>query len=106
VTGELDGTKFSDPVSLGQALRTHARVPACLTQRAAEYSVRRSLTKDEAAWTTDLTARFAKNGYKLRALLRDIATSPQFFRTASSPAATAKAAPAAKTAAAPNEVTK
>jgi hypothetical protein len=108
-TGELDGSKFTDPVTLGQTLRNHPRVPACLTQRASEYAMRRPLTKAEATWVADLTARFSKNGYRLRALLRDIAVSDQFYRVSTSTpgVSTAKAAPAAqKAAAAAKEVTK
>jgi len=99
-SGELDGSKFADPIALGQTVRNHPGVPACLTRRASEYAMRRPLDKDETAWVTDLTARFAKNGYRLRTLLRDIATSDQFFRF-SSPAVTT-----IKTVATAKEVTK
>jgi hypothetical protein len=79
-SGELDGNTFSDPVGLGQAVRNNPAVPACLTKRATEYAMRRSLGEGEAAWVKDLTVRFAKDGYRLRALLRNIATSDEFFQ--------------------------
>jgi hypothetical protein len=80
-SGELDGNQFSDPVGLGQAIRNNPAVPACLTKRATEYAMRRPLGEGEAPWVKDLTVRFAKDGYRLRALLRNIATSDEFFQT-------------------------
>jgi hypothetical protein len=99
-TGELDGTKFDSPASLAQAVHDNPGVPACLARRATEYAMRRPLTGNESAWLKDVSARFSQNGYKLRALLRDIATSNQFFGVSST------AATPAKTVAAAKEVTK
>src|SRR5438477_8044101 len=83
-TGELDGNKFSDPVSLGQTVRNSPSVSSCLVKRASEYALRRPLDQGEAAWAKDLTSRFTSEGYHLRSLLREIATSDVFFRASSS----------------------
>jgi hypothetical protein len=91
-SGELDGSEFNDTVSLGQTVRNNPAVPACLARRAYEYAVRRPLGDDEAEWVKELTARFARHGYRLRALLREIATSNnEFFRVSS---ASSEVAPA------------
>ena len=82
-SGELDGTKFDDPVSLGRAVRDNSAVPACLVKRASEYALRRPLNEGEAGWVKDLTSRFTSDGYRLRSLLRAIATSDTFFPVSS-----------------------
>lgn len=78
-TGELDGTKFGDPVSLGLAVRNHPQLPACLAKRVAEFAVRRPLATGEVAWVKTLSARFVEQNYRLRELLRTVATSEQIF---------------------------
>jgi hypothetical protein len=111
-SGELDGTQFSDPVTLGQAVRNNPAAPACLTKRATEYAMRRPLGASETAWVKDLSERFAKDGYRLRPLLRNIATSTEFFEASSvssTPAkpstapATASSTPAKGSSAAPQQ---
>jgi hypothetical protein len=79
-SGELDGTKYADPVSLGQAVRNHPQLPVCLSKRLAEYAVRRPLDTEEAAWVKTLGTRFVESNYRLRELLRIVATSEQFFK--------------------------
>ena len=74
-SGELDGIGFDDPVALGQVVSEHPDLPACLVNRLSEYAMRRSLTDGETAWVDDLTATFAAHEYRLRDLLRVIATS-------------------------------
>src|SRR5262249_12217938 len=78
-SGELDGTPFNDPVGVGQTVRNSPAVPACLVKRASEYALRRPLTDGEASWAKELTSRFATDGYQLRYLLREIATSDAFL---------------------------
>jgi hypothetical protein len=80
VSGELDGVLFDGPVALGHAVRTHPALPACFVNRLSEYAVRRSLTAADTVWVTDLTTGFAGSEYRLRDLLRAIATSDAFYR--------------------------
>jgi hypothetical protein len=82
-SGELDGVPFNDPVALGQAVREHPALPACLVSRLSEYAVRRSLVPGDNGWVEDLTTRFADSGYRLRALMRTVATSDTFYAPSS-----------------------
>ena len=79
-TGDLDGSKFADPVSLGLAVRNHPQLPACLSRRVFEFAVRRPLDTAEAAWVKTLSAQFVEHNYRIRELLRIVATSDQLFR--------------------------
>ena len=83
-SGELDGVLFNNPVALGQAVREHPALPACLVSRLSEYAVRRSLVSGDNGWVEDLTTRFADGEYRLRALMREIATSDTFYAPSSS----------------------
>ena len=91
-SGDLDGSKFGDPVSLGQTVRNNPAVPACLVKRASEFALRRPLSEGESGWARDLTSRFVTDGYRLRSLLRRIATSDTFFRVTSLPLASSRPA--------------
>jgi hypothetical protein len=42
--------------------------------------VRRPLDTEEAAWVKTLGTRFVESNYRLRELLRIVATSEQFFK--------------------------
>ena len=90
VSGELDGSTFADPVSLGQAVRDHPQLPACLSKRMFEYAVRRPLHAGETAWVKTLGTRFIDSDYRLRELLRIVATSEQFFEVSNSAAASSQ----------------
>lgn len=78
-SGELDGAVFSDPVSLGVAVRNHPALPSCLVNRVAEYAMRRPLAERDAAWVAELATAFDDHGYRLRHLLRAVATSDAFY---------------------------
>ncbi|MEE2966098.1 MAG: DUF1592 domain-containing protein [Acidobacteriota bacterium] len=79
-SGELDGVLFDDPMALGRAVGTHPALPGCLVNRLSEYAVRRSLTSEDMGWVTDLTGTFTASEYRLRELLRAIATSDAFYK--------------------------
>ncbi len=89
-SGDLDGSKFGDPVGLGQTVRNNPAVPACLVKRASEFALRRPLSEGEAVWAKGLTSRFVAAGHRLPSLLRQIATSDEFFRVTSIPSASSK----------------
>src|SRR5262249_41916375 len=73
-SGTLDGAKFSDAAGLGQALHDNPMVSSCLVNRLAAYSLGRSLGSDgdDKAWTAALQKDFAAQGYKVKALMKDI----------------------------------
>ena len=79
LSGELDGVFYDDAVGLASAMRDHPKLSNCLVSRLYAYgtggpvSLRRD--RDTISWFED---RFAANGYKLSALLRDVALSEAF----------------------------
>ena len=80
-SGEIDGVKFTDAAGLGQAVHDHAATGACLVNRLYAYAIGRTPTKSESEWLrADVMKSFAANGYRLKPLMRDIATSDVFFR--------------------------
>lgn len=84
-SGELDGVPFDDAIALGEAVRNHPELPGCFVNRVAEYALRRSLTDGDAPWVETLTTTFADRGYRLRSLLRAVATSDAFFAPGPAP---------------------
>ncbi|HLG87021.1 MAG TPA: DUF1592 domain-containing protein [Alphaproteobacteria bacterium] len=80
-SGELDGTKFSDPIGLGRALHDSAAATACVVNRLVSYGLGHAPTKADSDWVrNDVAKQFATDGYRFIDLLRDIATSDQFYR--------------------------
>lgn len=95
-SGELDGVPYKDAAGLGAALAKNAAVPACVVKRLYGYGTGRVNGASEKPILTYLEERFAKEGYKLPELLRDIALTDAFYRVA-------PVADAPKSAAAPSE---
>jgi hypothetical protein len=80
-SGDIDGVKFSDADGLGKAVHDHPATTACLVNRLYAYAVGRTPTKSETEWLrSDLAKSFAADGYRLKPLMRRIATSDVFFR--------------------------
>ena len=80
VSGELDGTEFSGPVALGEAVSRNPALPRCFARRVSEYAMRRSLGRADQDWVREMTSRFAEDGYRVPALFGAVATSPYFFQ--------------------------
>jgi len=92
-SGELDGTKFTNAIGLGQAIHDHPATPVCLVDRIYSYALGRTPTKSEAAWIRgDLVKDFAADGYRLAPLLKRIVTSEPFFRVIDSETAPVRSA--------------
>jgi hypothetical protein len=83
--GDAGDCALPELVVLQRAVRNNLAVPVCLAAKISEYALRRPLRSDEAGWAKDVTARFVKNGYQVRMLVRDIATSDVFFRSVQAP---------------------
>jgi hypothetical protein len=79
-SGELDGIKFTDAAGLAKAVHDDPATPACVVTRAASYGLGRLPAKTETDWVKSLQAGFKDDGYHFPALLRRIATSPEFYR--------------------------
>jgi hypothetical protein len=80
--GELDGMKFMDAAGLAKAVHDDAAAPACAVTRAYSYGVGRLPAKSEGDLVKGLQKSFQDDGYRFPALLRRIATSPEFYRVA------------------------
>jgi hypothetical protein len=81
-SGELDGMKFTDAAGLAKAVHDDPAAPSCVVTRAASYGLGRLPSKDDTDWVKNLQASFKADGYRFPALLRRIATSPEFYRVA------------------------
>ncbi len=79
VSGELDGVPFVGGVALGQALHDNPNTASCFVNRLYSYAAGRTPTKNEKEFVSYLQQRFAADGYRVPALLRDIAESDAFF---------------------------
>ncbi len=78
-SGELDGAPFADAVELGAAIRDHEAFAPCVVRTWVRYATGRVESPDETRALDALAARFAESGYRMRALLLDIVTSPVFL---------------------------
>ncbi len=79
-SGEIDGVKFADAASLGQALHDNPATPSCVVGRLYAYAAGRPADKGEAELISWLNKDFASHGYRLPDLMRAIATSHDFYR--------------------------
>jgi len=80
ITGELDGVFYSDIAGLASAVRNHPKLPSCLVNRLFAYGTGGpvSMRFDQHSLQT-LENRFIANGYRLTALMRDLASSEAFY---------------------------
>jgi len=84
-SGELDGVAFKNAAELGQAMRQNAAAATCLVNRLYSYSLGRTPGPQERPFLTDAKQRFVEDGYRLRGLLRAIATSKAFLSVKPAP---------------------
>ena len=90
-SGEFEGKAYANGLELTRIMRDSESVSSCVVQRTMEYALGRKLAATEEAWMEALAARFATDGYRYPALLRQIATSPTFRTIGNGPAAVAGA---------------
>ncbi|MGE4063991.1 MAG: DUF1592 domain-containing protein [Rhodospirillaceae bacterium] len=81
-SGELDRAKFENAQGLGQSLHDHPAATACVVNRMLSYGLGRVPSRNESEWIEALKKDFAAQGYRIPALIRRIATSPEFYRYA------------------------
>ncbi len=77
VGGTMDGASFSGADGLGQALAVSPDATLCVASRALEYATGRP--SEDAARIEALENRFASDGYRIRALFRQVATMPAAY---------------------------
>jgi hypothetical protein len=78
-TGELDGFDFKDVAGIGPALRENPAAPACLVNRLYSYATARTPVRNERKYLKHLEHRFEDDGFKVRALLREIALGEAMY---------------------------
>jgi hypothetical protein len=78
-SGEIDGIKFTDAVSLGKAIHDNPAATACLTNSMYRYAVGRDFDPGEREYQTWLGKQFSEKGYRVTDLMKTIATSDAFF---------------------------
>jgi len=78
-SGEIDGLKFTDAASLGQAIHDNPATTACLANSMYRYAVGRDFDPGEREFQTWLGKQFADKGYRVTDLMKTIATSDAFF---------------------------
>jgi hypothetical protein len=81
-SGNLDGIKFTDAAGLAQAVHDNAAAPACVVSRAMSYGLGRLPVKAEGDWVKATQDNFKQTNYRLPDLMRQIATSPEFYHIA------------------------
>jgi len=91
-TGELDGLKFTDAASLGQAIHDNPATPACLVNRVFAYASGHAPQRDEKPLLDFFQKEFASSGYRLPDLLRDVALSDALYAVSPPPLAPARTA--------------
>ncbi|MDA0681486.1 MAG: DUF1592 domain-containing protein [Proteobacteria bacterium] len=86
-TGELDGALYDDVKGLNEAMRNHPKLPYCLVNRLYAYGTGGPVSlRYDREILAHFQARFSANGYKVPALLRDIALSQAFSQVRAEPA--------------------
>lgn len=89
LSGELDGSVYDSVEGLTSALRDHPKLPYCLVNRLYAYGTGGPVSlRHDRDTLTYFEDRFAESGYRVPALLREIALSRAFssVRPADTPA--------------------
>lgn len=83
-SGELDGVIYEDVDGLTRAMRDHPKLPYCLVNRLYAYGTGGPVSlRDDREILAHFLERFARHGYKVPDLLRDIALSRAFSQVRS-----------------------
>ncbi|MAG29722.1 MAG: hypothetical protein CL908_02370 [Deltaproteobacteria bacterium] len=83
-SGEFDGVYFADSRELGNAFRESPLVGACLVENVYRYAVGRDPVNSERRLMRYLERQLEASGYRIAALLREVALS-EGFRSATRP---------------------
>lgn len=78
-SGDLDGARFQDLSELAEALHDHPALVPCFVDRMMTYAGGHALTSGEEDAHYQLTTELAREGFRVRALMRAMARHP-FFR--------------------------
>jgi len=92
VSGTIQGKTFTGAQGLGRYLHDNPKFPACLARKLYAYGVGANSEDVNPATYKAAYKAFVEDGYRLRTLLKSMVTSPDYFDTASPPAAGTKTA--------------
>lgn len=90
-SGELDGIPFTDPASLGEALRDNPATTACLVERLFAYGINRPTVFEDVAVVERMQKQFASTGYQVPDLMKSMVLDKAFFAVSSGEEAAADA---------------
>jgi hypothetical protein len=79
VSGTLSGKKFDGALGLGRVLHDNPKFPACVARKLFSYGVGADSEAVEASTLKAAYKTFADSGYRVRPLIKALATSPEFF---------------------------
>ncbi|HEY9216750.1 MAG TPA: DUF1592 domain-containing protein [Phenylobacterium sp.] len=80
VSAEIAGRKLEGAQGLGQWLHDEPKTASCLVKNAYAYGVGRTLDEDDEDYVSAQSKAFAADGYRFRALMTRIGSSPEFFK--------------------------
>jgi hypothetical protein len=78
-SGTFDKAAVSDPAALGAAIGNSTKALQCLVRSAFRYAAGRSVAPDDSVLLDRLDGTFAGSGYRMAALFRTLAISPEFY---------------------------
>ena len=81
LSASLQGKKFQDGTGLGQYLRDNPKFPACMARKLYAYAKAVDTEEVEPSAFKVAYKSFTDSGYRMRALLKGLALSPEFFNT-------------------------
>lgn len=79
VNADLFGNQFTGAQGLGKFLYNDPRASSCLVRNVYAYGVARMPGSAERPYINAQIEQFAQNGYRVPALFRQIASTPEFF---------------------------
>lgn len=85
VSGKLNRKSFDGADGLGQVLHDDPKFTACFARKLYSYGAGADSEDVEQANYDSAYKAFVANGYRLRPLLKAIATSPEFFKVSAPP---------------------
>lgn len=80
VSAEFNGVNLVGAQGLADYLHDDKRIPACLVRNVYAYGVGRKTDFWDEDYLADQTDAFAQNGHRFPALVKQIASTPEFFK--------------------------
>lgn len=84
-SGSFDGRSYQGAVGLDEAIGSSHAAEACLINHMYSYGTARTLTASDQTFVHQLEQEFDSHGRQFPALLRLLATSPEFYEVRGSP---------------------